>query len=313
MLWPFRLSETAWEIAPGAENSGFWAGIRCGQVMFLSAAPGPRAGFVTDCGTHMHPRLEIAPEEIHLWFAFDDEIADERLLASYRDLLSDEEKKRELRFHFAKDRRRYRVTRALVRTVLARYAAIDPEDWIFSVGPNGRPEIANAEVAHERLSFNISHTPGLIVLGVARRRELGVDVEDFLARDASIDIADQFFSPAEVAALASVPRHQQQYRFFEYWTFKEAYIKATGLGLSLPLDQFSFGYPGNGAVEMVIHSGLSDRSSRWQFWQFRPGPQYLLAVCAERIGNRPSTVTARRIVPAAAEEMLNLLPTRNSI
>src|ERR1700694_1853054 len=104
----FRSSETAGEIAPGAENSGFWAGIRCAQVMFLSAAPGPRAGFGMDCGTRMHPPLEITPDEIHLWFAFDDEIADERLL-SYRDLLSDEEKKRELRFHFARDRRRYRV------------------------------------------------------------------------------------------------------------------------------------------------------------------------------------------------------------
>jgi 4'-phosphopantetheinyl transferase len=260
----------------------------------------------------VHALLQIAPGEIHLWLSFYDEITDERLLASYRDLLAEEEKGQQRRFYFAKDRHRYLVTRAMVRTVLSRYVSINPEDWMFSVGAHGRPEIANAEITREQLSFNISHTDGLIVLAVAKRRELGVDVENFLAREVSIDIADRFFSPDEVAALALVPKHQQPYRFFEYWTFKEAYIKARGMGLSLPLDKFSFHYPGTGEVEMAIHPELRDHSSRWQFWQFRPGSQYLVAICAERIGSRSNIVAVRKIVPAATEEMLNLVPTRNS-
>jgi 4'-phosphopantetheinyl transferase len=259
----------------------------------------------------MYPLLALAPGEIHLWLSFYDEIADERLPA-YRELLAAEEKRKEQRFYFARDRRRYLVTRAMVRTVLSRYASIDPKAWIFSNGTYGRPEIANIEAKDEYLSFNLSHTNSLIALGVTRRRALGVDVENVVARDVSIDIADHFFSPAEVVALAQVPKHQQKYRFFEYWTFKEAYIKARGMGLSLPLDKFSFAYPHDGAVEMTIAPELEDDPSHWQFWQFRPSPQYLVAVCAERISSRQSILAIRKIVPAANEELLNFVSSRNS-
>src|SRR5205823_5574435 len=114
----------------------------------------------------------------------------------------------------------------------------------------GRPETANSEASN--LSFNISHTHSLIVLGVTRGRALGVDVENFRAREVSIDVADRYFAPQEVAVLNASPQHEQQYRFFEYWTFKESYIKARGMGLSLPLDKFSFHYPDDGAVGIDI-------------------------------------------------------------
>jgi 4'-phosphopantetheinyl transferase len=260
----------------------------------------------------MHSLLELPPGEIHLWLSFYDEITDERLLASYRDLLVAEEAQQEQRFYFAKDRRRYLVTRAMVRTVLSRYVSMKPSAWIFSIGAYGRPEIANVKSGTEHLSFNLSHTDGLIVLGVTKHREIGVDVENFTAREISIDIADHFFSSEEVAALALVPKYQQQYRFFEYWTFKEAYIKARGMGLFLPLDKFSFHYPREGAVDMTIRPEMGDDSSRWQFCQFRPMPQYLVAVCTERIVNQPAHLVIRKIVPAADEEMLAHVFTRQS-
>jgi len=204
------------------------------------------------------------------------------------------------------------LSRAMVRTVLSRYVLIDPAAWIFSVNAYGRPQIANAESGNECLSFNISHTKGLIVLGVTKCRALGVDVEKFSAREITIDIADHFFSQEEVAALALVPEHQKKYRFLEYWTFKEAYAKARGLGLSLPFNKFSFRYPEDATVDIVIHPELGDIPSRWQFWQFRPNSEYLIAVCAERVGAPPCNVTVRRIVPAVEDEVLNLIPTRNS-
>src|SRR5438132_13709418 len=155
---------------------------------------------------------------------------------------------------------------------------------MFSTNAYGRPEIVNPPAWDACLSFNIYRTHSLIVLGVTRRRALGVDVENVCTREISIDIADRYFAPEEVAALRAAPPRQQQYRFFEYWTFKEAYIKARGMGLSLPLDKFSFRYPDDRAVEIAIDPELTDETARWQFWQFRPRTEYLVAICAERVG-----------------------------
>jgi 4'-phosphopantetheinyl transferase len=249
----------------------------------------------------MNAALTLTPAEVHLWLAYYDAITDERLLADYRPLLNQDEKEQQARFYFAKDRLRYLVTRALVRTVLSRYESIGPGEWIFSTNAYGCPEIANEQVKEERLSFNISHTHSLIVLGVTRRRALGVDVENWRARDVSIDIADRFFAPAEVKALSGVPPHQQQYRFFEYWTFKESYIKARGMGLSLPLDKFSFHYAHDRAVELAIDPELSDDAARWQFWQFQPRPEYLVAICAERV-DQPTKLIVRQAVPMQSEK-----------
>jgi 4'-phosphopantetheinyl transferase len=185
---------------------------------------------------------------------------------------------------------------------LSRYAHIHPGEWVFSTNPYGRPEIVNAEARDAGLSFNISHTHSLIVLGVTKGRALGVDVENFRAREVSIEIADRFFSPQEVAALTVAPARQQQYRFFEYWTFKEAYIKARGMGLSLPLDKFSFHYPDDRTVEIAIDPELADESARWQFWQFRPKPEYLVAICAERVGSQSSSLIVRQTVPLLSEK-----------
>jgi 4'-phosphopantetheinyl transferase len=247
--------------------------------------------------------LALAPGEIHLWLAYYDEIADEHLHARYRRLLDTEELRQEPRFYFARDRCRYLVTRALVRTVLSRYLPVSAENWSFSANSYGRPHIANESVADTDVSFNISHTHSLIVLAVTRAGSVGVDVENCVGRKAPIDIADHYFAPDEVAALRAVPERHQQYRFYEYWTFKEAYIKARGMGLSLPLDKFSFHFPGDAGVELSIQPELADDASRWRLWQFRPRPEYLVALCTERIAAR-AAVTIRQIVPMVSERVL---------
>jgi 4'-phosphopantetheinyl transferase len=245
--------------------------------------------------------------EIHLWLADLDAIEDESLHAAYRELLNDAEKEQEPRFYFARDRRRYLVTRALVRTVLSRYAAVDPAEWVFSTNAYGRPEIDKAEIDNaeaKELSFNISHTHSMIVLGVTRKRALGVDVENFRARNVSMGIADRYFAPQEVTVLNAAPEHEQQYRFFEYWTFKESYIKARGMGLSLPLDKFSFHYASDRAVGIAIEPELADDPARWQFWQFRPTADYLVAICAERLGDGSPSLVVREAVPMRSERPL---------
>jgi 4'-phosphopantetheinyl transferase len=239
--------------------------------------------------------IPLTQDDIHVWLAFYDEIDEEPLHAAYRALLDAAEREQEPRFYFATDRRRYLVTRALVRTVLSRYVSLAPEEWRFSTNDYGRPAIVNAQASS--LSFNLSHTQSLIVLGVTRRRALGVDVENFRARKVSMDIAGRYFAPEEVAVLTAAPPNEQQYRFFEYWTFKEAYIKARGMGLSLSLDKFSFHYANDCAVAITIHPELDDDPGRWQLWQFRPRPDYLVAICAERVGTHSPSVTVRQVIP----------------
>jgi 4'-phosphopantetheinyl transferase len=249
---------------------------------------------------------------IDVCLTFYDELSDERLLSQLRQLLTDAEREQEPRFYFADDRKRYLVTRALVRTVLSRYAAVAPADWVFAKNRYGRPEIANVGGVGRDLCFNISHTRGLIALGVARGRALGIDVENISTRSAPIDIAEHFFARTEAAELSRLPLDRQPDRFFEYWTFKESYIKARGMGLSIPLDQFSFEFPHQGGVRLAIEPELGDRTSRWCFWQFRPRPEYQLALCAERVDHEAPRLTIRRIVPTVLDEVLDLRVLRTS-
>ena len=250
----------------------------------------------------MNEIIPLTSAEIHLWLGYYDEIHEEHLHSAYRELLNVAEKEQEPRFYFARDRRRYLITRALARTVLSRYVSIHPREWIFEANAYGRPDIVNAQARDACLSLNISHTHSLVVLGVTKGRALGVDVENFRARAVSIDIAEHYFAPQEVAALAAAPRDQQQYRFFEYWTFKESYIKARGMGLSLPLDKFSFHYPNDHAVEIAIDPELADNSGCWHFWQFRPTSEYVVAICAERLVAQAPSLIVRQAVPMVSEK-----------
>ncbi|MBA2238460.1 MAG: 4'-phosphopantetheinyl transferase superfamily protein, partial [Lysobacter sp.] len=212
---------------------------------------------------------ESGPLGIDIWLTCYDQIDDAHLPA-LRLLLSPEERGRETGFYFADDQKRYLVTRAMVRTLLSRYATTAPERWVFSKNAYGRPTIAqvvlDADERARNLCFNISHTRGLIALAVTRGRELGIDVENIATRRVSLDIAKRFFSATEAAELSRVPPDRQQDRFFEYWTFKEAYIKARGMGLSLPLDGFSFQFPRPDAVAISIDSRLHDAADRWSLW-----------------------------------------------
>lgn len=245
--------------------------------------------------------MPTAANDIDVWLTRYDTIDDENLLARMRRILDDEERRQEHVFYFADDRRRHLVTRAMVRTVLSHYLPLPADAWMFTKNAYGRPAIAETitDVLPEArgLAFNLSHTRGLIALAVSRDREVGVDVEHLSVRNVSLGIAHRFFSPREVRDLAEVPDHAQQHRFFEYWTFKESYIKARGMGLSLPLDGFSFELPHENAVRIRIDPALEDRDERWAFWQYRPSPEYLLALCAERAGDRLPAVNLRTCVP----------------
>ena len=204
-------------------------------------------------------------------------------LDSYQSLLSTDEHKRMARLVFDRDRRAFVITRALVRTMLSRYAAVAPADWRFVENVHGRPEIVDRPAGTPDLRFNISHTDGLIACAVTIGREVGVDVEH-VGRHVTHDIAGRFFAPEEVTDLRGLPLEDQQRIFFDYWTLKEAYIKARGFGLALPLGEFAFKLNPPGPPAITFAPSLDDDPSTWQFVQDWPTPQHRLGLAVRREG-----------------------------
>jgi 4'-phosphopantetheinyl transferase len=244
---------------------------------------------------------ETLPEnEAHLWIARPDEARDAGLLFRYEALLSEDERRKCSRFVFEKDQHTCLVTRALVRTVLSRYAPVPPERWRFAFNEYGRPAID--EPRDERwLRFNVSHTTGLVVCLVARQREVGVDVEDRKRSGQLLEVADRFFSPFEVEALRALPREEQLDRFFFYWTLKESYIKARGMGLAIPLSQFSFELDSarERGIRIRFDPELRDDPARWDFSALSYGRRHAIASSLERLHQDEIRIVLRETLPLA--------------
>lgn len=176
-----------------------------------------------------------APDEVLVLLA-DPARVDEAGEAALRGLLQDDERARHDRFRFARHRREYLVTRALVRAALAGFTDVAPAALRFVAGPHGRP----SSVDPLPVSFNLSNHPTLVVCAVARPCELGVDVEPLTDPERVLEAAETSFSPVERGDLAALPPESRPRRAVSIWTAKEAYIKARGRGVSLPLDGFAF-------------------------------------------------------------------------
>jgi 4'-phosphopantetheinyl transferase len=216
-------------------------------------------------------------------------------LDSYKALLSTDEHERMARLVFERDRRAFVITRAHVRTMLSRYAAVAPADWRFIENVHGRPEILDRPAGTPDLRFNISHTDGLIACAVTIGREVGVDVEH-ISRTLSHDVAGRFFAPDEVTDLRKLPMEDQKKVFFDYWTLKEAYIKARGFGLALPLGDFAFKLHPPDPPAITFEPSLEDDPATWQFMQDWPTPQHRLGLAVRREGH-DLPVRRRFVVP----------------
>lgn len=218
-------------------------------------------------------------------------------LDAYRGLLSPGERERMNRFVFDKDRQAFVMTRALVRTMLSRYAPVRPADWTFIANAHGRPEILDRPAGVPDLRFNISHTDGLIACAVTIGREVGIDVEH-IRRPLTHDVAGRFFAPSEVSDLRRLPADQQPVVFFDYWTLKEAYIKARGFGLALPLADFAFTLNPPHPPTIRFEPTLDDDPGSWQFTQAWITPVHRFALAVRRDG-ADLPVRLREAVPQA--------------
>ncbi len=224
---------------------------------------------------HAHPALAAA--DVHVWLAQTRAAAasESQLFAT----LDAPERERAARFHAVRDRQRFTLAHGLLRSLLARYVGGSAAELSFGFGPYGKPRLLDPE-SHMNLEFNMSHAGDCVLIAVARSRAVGVDVERWDDAVDYDDVAAFCFSQSERAALAALPPADKAAAFFAGWTRKEAYIKATGCGITQGLDHFDVSLtPGDARLECDRRE--ADATERWSMQDLVPGAGYSGAVIAE--------------------------------
>src|SRR6185312_2965413 len=214
-----------------------------------------------------HPRRCVKNDNANmfqLWCAFPDDLLDSRAAEACAELLSEEERARWQRCRPERSRREYLATHALARTALSYYRPVAPRDWRFVTNAYGKP----APTPDCGLRFNLSNSTGLAVcLVVDAPLEVGVDVEARQRADEIAEVEYKVFSAAELAQLDALPGTEQPDRYLSLWTLKEAYIKARGMGMALPLREISFLFDDAGAARLEVAEGVDEDAARWRFRQ----------------------------------------------
>jgi 4'-phosphopantetheinyl transferase len=240
------------------------------------------------------PRAALIPGEVHVRYRQTDMLGeDDRQIALA--LLSDGERVRHARFHFDRDRDEFAAAHALLRTTLSEFGATDARDWRFREGAHGKPALAPGSAALP-LSFNLSHTRGLVACAVALDADVGIDVESIARATDWRAIAARFFSAVEVAHIDRVAEQSRATRFLELWTLKEAFAKALGVGLLPQLEAAAFELDRPGVITCALPAAVDPAA--WQFALYTPVPGHRLALAVSDGSARRWRIHVR----AAADE-----------
>ncbi|HEU4510787.1 MAG TPA: 4'-phosphopantetheinyl transferase superfamily protein [Pyrinomonadaceae bacterium] len=221
-------------------------------------------------------RYALEPGEVHVWRT--ELVQPDEVLHKFWPTLNADEAQRANRFHFEEHRRGFVVARGFLREVLSRYLDAKPESLQFSYSAYGKPAL-NGEHKGTRLRFNLSHSHNLALLAVTEDSEIGVDVEYMRADFAGADIARRFFSRAEVATFDALAEKDRVAAFFRCWTRKEAFIKATGKGMSQALDAFDVTLAPGVAAELLRVD--QEDASRWFLSDIEIDSGYAAALAVE--------------------------------
>jgi len=215
----------------------------------------------------------ITSDRVAVWWLAVDKVQ-ENQWPGLADLLDDEERSRAERFHFEQDRHAFISAHALRRALLSYCYGRTPQAWCFNVTENGKPEVAS-----DRSDFcpriNLSHTRGLVVVALTHKNDVGIDVESSGRQSMSLEIAEKVLSEEENRHLQSIPPVQRLEVFLNYWVLKEAYLKAIGRGMSLPMNGITFDLEWS-----KLKAGPSEYGEfkQWYFERRRVHEQYLLGL-----------------------------------
>jgi 4'-phosphopantetheinyl transferase len=237
----------------------------------------------------------LSGQMIHVWSLRTADVS-KAVVSKFELFLTPDERRRAERFRFESLRHSFVLTRGALRGLLGRYLHVPPAKIQIAYGSKGKPRLAEPGVA----TFNVSHSGGMAVFAFAAGCEIGVDVEEIRPLPDMLDIAQRFFCPAETAELISVSGNQRERAFFHCWTRKEAYIKALGEGLSVPLDDFQVTLrPGEPAS--IIHlAGDVDAGRTWRLYDLELSPGYVGALAHRGLARQ------LRLLPINPDELLDI-------
>lgn len=238
-------------------------------------------------------QLDLSCDQVHVWRVRLD--VAEYILARLRATLTPDESARAARIPSFLEQDRYVAARGVLRAILGRYLGTEPGQVRFEYGPQGKPALWQApgagapwkaaQTPPATVTFNLAHSHGLALLAVARGREVGIDVERIQADLVEQGIAERFFSPAEMTALDALPKDDQLLAFFRCWTRKEAWVKARGQGLTIPLDRFDVSVAPNEPPALLRVAGAAastaTKAEGWSLCDLTPAPGYAAALAVE--------------------------------
>ncbi len=219
--------------------------------------------------------LELSDQTVHVWRLRLDLV--QLAPGPFRTLLDPIERARADRYRFDTDRNRFTTTRGVLRKLLGQYTGVGERELGLTSSKHGKPALDPA-ICNHQVEFNVSHSGALAIIGFTRRYAIGVDVEQIERKVSRERIAERFFSPDEVERLRQMPENDQREAFFRCWTRKEAFIKAHGEGLSLPLDSFSVAF-GQDELPRLLRFDGDPGVDHWSLTAPEMGSGYAGAVC----------------------------------
>lgn len=226
----------------------------------------------------------IPPGGARVYYVFQRDMGP-RMRDEWMGWLSAEERVRQARYQRESDRDLYLMAHGMLRRVLAQHTGLSPDALRFETNRFGRPELSD-DAAGRSIRFNLTHTPGLAACAVAADRAVGVDAENL---DREIDlrsVSARVFSPAEIRGLDELIGRDATERFYLHWTLKEAYVKALGMGFSLPLRRITTLPMGNDRAGLRLDE-MADDASRWLLCTHRAGAAHQISLALEAPASAP--------------------------
>lgn len=226
------------------------------------------------------PVGRLSPRLVEVWGVSLRHVRDN--LESLQALLSGEESRRAARFVFEQDRQRFVLTHGILRILLGQYLNQDPAGVTFRYGEYGKPLLNAHENGSESLCFNVSHSGDYCLCAFAMSREVGVDIEVMRSDVEYLDLAERFFAGREYEDLRQAPKENRRALFYRYWTCKEAYLKARGLGLSSGLKRIELSFGADGLISLSDkEDDIGSRDARWAIKEVRFGQEVAAAIAAQ--------------------------------
>jgi 4'-phosphopantetheinyl transferase len=219
--------------------------------------------------------IGLNSQDVHLWRAFLRQSA--TCIDKLTPLLSEDELSRAASFHFENDRERFILCRGILRIILGRYLDINPKHLKFRSGPYGKPYLVN-ESAGAHIQFNLTHSHNLALYAFTSNCMIGIDVEYILQIMDIEHIVDNSFSDYEISIFKTLKPNQKEIAFFNCWTRKEAYVKAIGEGLNLPLHTFDVSLAPNEPSRILSISGSTNEALLWSIETFIPAVDHVATV-----------------------------------